>query len=136
MPASCVMFSIGRRPNAMPEQKAFYEYGKAVESLKDTIQKIRKYSIYEFGEPYLRLTKSERKCLISAMDLAGQIHTVRQKRAACRAWMIPSHERICENCAYESTHPCATPCSECFRFPFTPAYEGFSDNWEPRKERE
>lgn len=63
-----------------------------------------------------------------------KIHVVRQKRAACRAWVIPSHERICENCAHEGTHPYATPCSECFRCPFAQAYDGFSDNWEPRKE--
>lgn len=112
-----------------PEQKAFYEYGKAVESLKDTIQKIRKYSIYEFGEPYSRLTKSERKCLISAMDLAGQIHTVRQKRAACRIkcgqcvhfsadeWG-PRRDGCLKRCCGVKSARCAVGC----RY------------WEPRKE--
>lgn len=122
-----------------PEQKAFYEYGKAAESFRGTIQKIRKYSIYEFGEPYFRLTKSERKCLILAMDLAGQIHTVRQKRAACRPWMIPSHERICENCAHEGTRPLEMPCSDCLRNQSVYCEEGNAgdrDNWEPRKEGE
>lgn len=119
-----------------PEQKAFFEYGRAVESLRGTIYKIRKNAIHEFGEPYRRLMMHEQKCLINAMNLAGQIHIVRQKRAACRAWVIPSHERICENCAHEGTHPYATPCSECFRCPFAQVYEGFSDNWEPRKEGE
>lgn len=118
------------------EQKAFYEYGQAVESLRGTIYKIRKNAIHEFGEPYRRLMMHEQKCLINAMGLAGKIHIVRQKRAACRAWVIPSHERICENCAHEGTHPYATPCSECFRCPFAQVYEGFSDNWEPRKEGE
>lgn len=126
MPASCVMFSIGRRPNVTPEQKASYEYGKAVESLKDTIQKIRKYSIYEFGEPYLRLTKSERKCLISAMDLAGQIHTVRQKRAACRVWVHPMRRR-CSNCKHELMQ---------YKFCAACVHEGWPVYWEPRKEGE
>ena len=114
-----------------PEQKAFYEYGRAVESLRGTIYKIRKNAIHEFGEPYRRLMMHEQKCLINAMGLASKIHVVRQKRAACRAWTIPSAERICENCAHEGTHPYATPCSECFRCPFAQAYEGFSDKWEP-----
>ena len=117
-----------------PEQKAFYECGKSVESVRETIQKIRQHAIHEFGEPYYLLMPSEKRSLRMATDLAGKIHTVRQKRAACRAWMIPSHERICENCAHEGTHPYATPCSECFRCPFAQAYDGFSDNWEPRKE--
>lgn len=108
-----------------PEQKAFYEYGKAVESFRGTIHKIRKYAIYEFGELYSRLTKSERKCLISTMDLAGQIHTVRQKRAACRAWVHPMRRR-CSNCEHELTlyKGCALCHSEDW-----PIY------WEPRKER-
>lgn len=109
-----------------PEQKASYEYGKAVESLKDTIQKIRKYSIYEFGEPYLRLTKSERKCLISAMDLAGQIHTVRQKRAACRVWVHPMRRR-CSNCKHELMQ---------YKFCAACVHEGWPVYWEPRKEGE
>lgn len=53
-----------------PEQKAFYEYGRAVESLRGAIYKIRKNAIHEFGEPYRRLMMHEQKCLINAMDLA------------------------------------------------------------------
>lgn len=100
------------------EQKAFYEYGKAREALRlfKTDFAYREETLREFYENYVR--------------------NAWQKRAACRAWMIPSHERICENCAHEGTHPYATPCSECFRCPFAQVYEGFSDNWEPRKEGE
>ncbi len=111
-----------------PEQKASYEYGKAVESLKDTIQKIRKYSIYEFGEPYLRLTKSERKCLISAMDLAGQIHTVRQKRAACRAFMVSND---CSKCIH---FPNKYPGWKCVGCKWDISYKIVKSRWEPRKE--
>lgn len=101
-----------------PEQKAFFEYGKAREALLifKTDFAYREETLREFYESYVR--------------------DAWQKRAACRAWTIPSAERICENCAHEGTHPYATPCSECFRCPFAQAYEGFSDNWEPRKEGE
>ena len=47
--------------------------------------------------------------------------------------MIPDHERICENCAHEGTHPYATPCSECLRNPFAQVCEGFRDFWKLRQ---
>lgn len=106
-----------------PEQKAFYEYGRAGESVRATVKKIRHQAIREFGEPYFRLMQSERKCLISAMDLAGKIHTVRQKRAACRAWNPPDG-RDCPNCFYSSNRRCKLPCSQCWGHCL----------WEPRKE--
>lgn len=62
------------------EQQAFYEYGKSVESVRETIQKIRQHAIHEFGEPYYLLMPSEKRILRMATDLAGKIHTVRQKR--------------------------------------------------------
>ena len=110
-----------------PEQKAILAYGEARGILKE------RKSLMRFTECFKECSDyhGEPRIMYGVEDA---IRDAWQKRAACRAWMIPSHERICENCAYESTHPCATPCSECFRFPFTPAYEGFSDNWEPRKE--
>lgn len=43
-----------------PEQKAFYECGKSVESVRETIQKIRQHAIHEFGEPYYLLMPSEK----------------------------------------------------------------------------
>ena len=61
-----------------PEQKAFYECGKSVESVRETIQKIRQHAIHEFGEPYYLLMPSEKRILRMATDLAGKIHTVRQ----------------------------------------------------------
>ena len=108
-----------------PEQKAFYECGKSVESVRETIQKIRQHAIHEFGEPYYLLMPSEKRILRMATDLAGKIHTVRQKRAACRAWQ----RRRCETCLngdYEFPYICDT----CSRSPYG------SDNWEPRKEGE
>ena len=111
-----------------PEQKAFYEYGRAVESVRATVKKIRHQAIREFGEPYFRLMQSERKCLISAMDLAGKIHTVRKKRAACRAW-VPLIRRDCHNCTYQGITPVPDFCFPCIN-------EGIPINWEPRKEGE
>ena len=108
-----------------PEQKAFYECGKSVESVRETIQKIRQHAIHEFGEPYYLLMPSEKRILRMATDLAGKIHTVRQKRAACRAWQ----RRRCETCLnrdYEFPYICDT----CSRSHYV------SDNWEPRKEGE
>lgn len=95
-----------------PEQKAFYEYGRAVESLRGTIYKIRKNAIHGFGEPYRRLMMHEQKCLINAMGLASKIHVVRQKRAACRAW-VPLIHRDCHNCAYKNIKPVPVVCNPC-----------------------
>ncbi len=71
-----------------PEQKAFFEYGKAREALRNFKMDFayREETLREFYEEY--------------------VQDAWQKRAACRAFMMPSYERICE----------------------------VSDNWEPRKE--
>ena len=113
-----------------PEQKAFYEYGRAVESLRGTIYKIRKNAIHEFGEPYRRLMMHEQKCLINAMGLASKIHVVRQKRAACRAWAVK--ERYCGNCKYSDYSEWDVPCCECSHANIVASI----DRWEPRKEGE
>ena len=109
-----------------PEQKAFFEYGEAVESLRGAIYKIRKNSIHEFWEPYFRLMQHEKKCLINAADLAGKIDTVRQKRAACRVWVHPMRRR-CSNCKHELTQ---------YKFCAACVHEGWPVYWEPRKEGE
>ena len=121
-----------------PEQKALIAYVNAVQDWKHFLDLYRRHTCISAPARRHKIREGGNLRNLLEQDLATEhdnlIRDAWQKRAACRAWMIPSHERICENCAYESTHPCATPCSECFRFPFTPAYEGFSDNWEPRKE--
>lgn len=109
-----------------PEQKAFYEYGRAVESLRGTIYKIRKNAIHGFGEPYRRLMMHEQKCLINAMGLASKIHVVRQKRAACRVWVHPMRRR-CSNCKHELMQ---------YKFCAACVHEGWPVYWEPRKEGE
>ena len=109
-----------------PEQKAFFEYGETVESLRGAIYKIRKNSIHEFWEPYFRLMQHEKKCLINAADLAGKIDTVRQKRAACRVWVHPMRRR-CSNCKHELMQ---------YKFCAACVHEGWPVYWEPRKEGE
>lgn len=113
-----------------PEQKAFYEYGRAVESLRGTIYKIRKNAIHGFGEPYRRLMMHEQKCLINAMGLASKIHVVRQKRAACRAWQVK--ERYCGNCKYSDYSEWDDTCYKCSHANIAE----IMDRWEPRKEGE
>lgn len=49
-----------KKKKMTPEQKAFYECGKSVESVRETIQKIRQHAIHEFGEPYYLLMPSEK----------------------------------------------------------------------------
>lgn len=113
-----------------PEQKAFFEYGKAVESFRGIIQKIRKHALYEFGELYSRLTESERKCLILAMDLPSNIHTVRQKRAACRAFMVSND---CSKCIH---FPNKYPGWKCAGCKWDISHKIVKSRWEPRKEGE
>lgn len=117
-----------------PRDKAFYEYGKSVERLHSRILEIRIASIFHYNEEYKNLPDEDRKELCLQHCLSLLVSDIRQKWAACRAWTIQSHERICENCEDEGTHPLLPPCSECSRCPFTPAYDGFSDNWKPKKE--
>lgn len=64
-----------------PEQKAFYEYGKAREALRlfKTDFAYREETLREFYENY--------------------VCEAWQKRAACRAW-VPLKERNCNNCMH------------------------------------
>lgn len=109
-----------------PEQKAFYEYGRARAWLKAHRLKELLVDVPDMGLSFWHMQRN--MCGLNAL-----IRDAWQKRAACRAWVHPMR-RICSNCKHEGTHPYATPCSECFRCPFAQVYEGFSDNWEPRKE--
>ena len=96
-----------------PEQKAFYEYGKAREALRlfKTDFAYREETLREFYENY--------------------VCEAWQKRAACRAW-LPLKERNCKNCMHlHRDMKSGSPCSDC---------PGIDDeipsNWEPRKEGE
>lgn len=110
-----------------PEQKAFFEYGKASEALKKRIAKVRHDARYVFGEPYCYLSSAEKENLWITSDLKSYIQDYRQKRAACRVWN-PPEGRTCENCLHKGKNICNHPCFSC-----TPP-NGSINNWEPRKE--
>lgn len=92
--------------NLTPEQKAFYEYGKAREALRlfKTDFAYREETLREFYENYVR--------------------NAWQKRAACRAW-IPPQQRGCFTCKHDGTH--YKLCALCYGV-------GWPISWEPKKE--
>jgi len=101
-----------RRPKMKmtPEQKAFYEYGKARGILKEV--RFQMISMEYDEKRYHKLSKA--------------ICDAWQKRAACRAWVHPMRRR-CSNCKHELTQ--YKWCTVC-------ANEGLPIYWEPRKEGE
>lgn len=113
------------------EQKAFYEYGRAVESLKRTIYETRETAIQEFKDPYRLLSTYDRKQLIDAMGLASEISAVRQKRAACRMWKLPA-QRHCQNCCYYEKSGNDAPCVDCTLGDIGDDTR-LSCNWAPRR---
>ncbi len=94
-----------------PEQKAFYEYGKAREALRlfKTDFAYREETLREFYENY--------------------VCEAWQKRAACRAW-VPLEKRECRTCSYLEEDDGSEICENCMIFNSLAS----SCNWEPRKE--
>ena len=99
--------------NLTPEQKAFYEYGKAREALRlfKTDFAYREETLREFYENY--------------------VCEAWQKRAACRAW-VPLEKRECRTCSYLEEDDGSEICENCMIFNSLAS----SCNWEPRKEGE
>ena len=112
-----------------PEQKSILAYGEARGILKER-------------KSLMRFTEGSGEC----SDYHGEprmmygveeaIRDAWQKRAICRAFMIPEYERICENCNHLGMGVRFSPCSKCHRNPFTEINDEYQDNWEPRKEGE
>ena len=91
-----------------PEQKAFYEYGKAREALRlfKTDFAYREETLREFYENYVR--------------------NAWRKRAECRDWVaVPLANRNCENCANSVVNPIPEVCKICMMTNFS--------GWEPIK---
>ena len=109
-----------------PEQKAFYEYGKAVETLETRIERIRNNARIRFKMEYHELPLRFRGGLWDDFRLYNVIGDVRRKRAACRAWVHPMRRR-CSNCKHELTQ---------YKFCAACVHEGWPVYWEPRKEGE
>lgn len=77
------------------EQQAFYEYGKAVETLETRIERIRNNARIRFKMEYHELPLQFRGGLWDDFQLYYAIGDVRRKRAACRVWQ----RRRCETYA-------------------------------------
>lgn len=82
-----------------PEQKAFFEYGKAVETLETRIERIRNNARIRFKMEYHELPLQFRGGLWDDFKLYNVIGDVRRKRAACRVW-VPLERRECKTCRY------------------------------------
>lgn len=114
-----------------PEQKAFFEYGKAVETLETRIERIRNNARIRFKMEYHELPLRFRGGLWDDFQLYNVIGDVRRKRAACRAW-VPLEKRECRTCSYLEEDDGSEICENCMIFNSLAS----SCNWEPRKEGE
>lgn len=122
-----------------PEQKAFFEYGKALGKLEKFRDDHKGWKCVNFLSRRHYWRSGNYVCC-ETQDVTEQhallIRDAWQKRAICRAFMIPEYERICENCNHLGMGVCFSPCSKCHRNPFTEINDEYQDNWEPRKEGE
>lgn len=114
-----------------PEQKASFEYGFEKGRLRMSIDTIRRRAWERHGARYGEVVFPVRELVWNEFNIKGIIACVRQKRAACRAW-VPLKERNCKNCMHlHRDMKSGSPCSDC---------PGIDDeipsNWEPRKEEE
>lgn len=111
-----------------PEQEAFYELGAAKAFLYHKIDDARNYARQDYGESYGDLTPKERADCCKRSRIKFFIKLVRERRAACRAW-VPMEERYCNNCLHYKSPESISGCMECSKW-------ADPINWEPRKEGE
>lgn len=107
-----------------PEQESFYELGAVKAFLFNKIEEARSYARQFYGKSYCELIRKEREDCWKHSEINFFIKLVRERRAACRAWVHPMRRR-CSNCKYELTQ--YKWCTVC-------ANEGLPIYWEPRKE--
>lgn len=116
--------------NLTLEQKAFYEYGKAVKDLSNVIKEIRNKAQKGFATEYRELPLPYRAWLLNYFGFETFVDEVRYRRAKCQLW-IDVNFRNCENCKHYPVADRKMPCEECVGpYDITPFY------WEPRKEEE
>ena len=107
-----------------PEQKAFYEYGRARAWLKAHRLKELLVDVPDMGLSFWHMQRN--MCGLNAL-----IRDTWRKRAACRAWMSLK-ERNCKNCMHlHRDMKSGSPCFCC-----TGIDDEIPNNWEPRKEGE
>lgn len=113
-----------------PEQKAFFEYGKAVETLETRIERIRNNARIRFKMEYHELPLQFRGGLWDDFKLYNVIGDVRRKRAVCRAVIVSND---CIKCIrFPNKYP-GWKCPGCEWATFTKTVKS---RWEPRKEGE
>ena len=93
-----------------PEQEASFEYGFEKGRLRMAIDTIRRRAWERHGARYGEVVFPVRELVWNEFNIKGIIACVRQKRAACRAW-VPLKERNCNNCMHlhrdtKSGSPC------------------------------
>lgn len=108
-----------------PKQKAFFEYGKAIEKMNSSKKRLR--GIWRSSENIIRRIG---KASIIGPRHKKNIKAAWQKRAACRAWQVK--ERYCGNCQYSDYNEWDVPCCECSHVNIGESI----DRWEPRKEEQ
>lgn len=114
-----------------PELEDAFYFGAAKAFLYLKIEEARNYARRIYGENYCELTPKERADCWKHSEIKFFIKLVRERRAACRAW-VPLKERNCNNCMhlYRDTKS-GSPCFCC-----TGIDDEIPNNWEPRKEGE
>lgn len=107
-----------------PEQKAFYEYGRARAWLKAHRLKELFVDVPDMGLAFWHMQRN--MCGLNAL-----IRDAWQKRAICRAW-VPLEKREFRTCSYLEEDDGSEICENCMIFNSLAS----SCNWEPRKEGE
>lgn len=111
-----------------PEQEASFEYGFEKGRLRMAIDTIRRRAWERHGARYGEVVFPVRELVWNEFNIKSIIACVRQKRAACRAW-LPMEERYCNNCLHYKSPESISGCMECSKW-------ADPINWEPRKEGE
>lgn len=109
-----------------PELKDAVRFGEAKAFLYLKIEEARSYARRIYGESYRELTRKERADCWKHSEIKFFIKLVRERRAACRAW-VPMEDRYCNNCLHFKSPESNSPCAECSQW-------ADPVKWEPRKE--
>lgn len=111
------------------EQKAFFEYGKALGKLEKFRDDHKGWKCVNFLSRRHYWRSGNYVCC-ETQDVTEQhallIRDAWQKRAACRVWVHPMRRR-CSNCKHELMQ---------YKFCAACVHEGWPVYWEPRKEGE
>ena len=113
-----------------PEQQVFLRYGYVKAWLQSKILEARSYARRTYGENYDKLTPEERADCRKQCQIEFLIQRVRDRRAACRAFMVSND---CSKCIH---HLNKSPDGKCGGCKWDISYKIVKSRWEPRKEGE